>query len=401
MTVAHDDGTPEGSRLGVPSPWTAGRHDQSIDVFGAAPDDGVLLTAVAERRQAQVAMALLYARHGDAVRQVCNNQLRTDRDSVEDLVQDVFVLLQRHAGTVADPRLLRRWLRRTARNTSLNHRARAYNRRELAVADAPDGQPSISDFTEALGHADQVERLLAALPAKSAAVLDAFYLRGLTLTEIADSFGSTPGSMKTQISRMRAEARRLVESGKAMLPLPVIDWWNRAGEFLKVNGGTPVAAALVPVLAVGLLVLPNLSDDGLNAENMDSPVGLTDVVPAEVPGSDTGTSATLTAATSTAPSSHGPVAPSVQGQPTATPPVGGQESPRPKDSPVQTVNVPVVGEVETYEQPATAPDSRIAVAPKQTGELVFVEAHDEPVAEHVVEAGCTTPVPDPLVNCTP
>ena len=385
--------------MDVPPLWTGEGHVRSIDPFGDDPDDASLLAAVAEGRHARVAMALLYDRHADAVRRVCNNQLRTDRDNIDDLVQDVFVLLQRHAGTIDDPAKLRRWLRTTARNACVNHRARAYTQREVAVADAPEGRGHVADFADDLGHADQVARLLTALPPKSATLLDAFYLRGMTLVEIADWLGSTPGSIKTQIHRVRAEARRLVETGKAMIPLPVLEWWSRAAEVLKIGGNTPAAAALVPVLAVGLLVMPGLGGHGQEAE------GLTPTIEVATDSALVGQGAT--------PSAPGPglradlaappsdvAAPSVGAPPVQGQVASGAAYEPPPPSPVHTIDVPGVGPVETYEQPTEPPRSTIAVAPEQTGELAGVEAYDPTVAA-VIDTACAASSGVDAIDCGP
>jgi RNA polymerase sigma-70 factor (ECF subfamily) len=361
----------------VPLSWTGGGHVRSIDSFGEDPDDATLLAAVVDGRHARVAMALLYDRHADAVRKVCNNQLRTDRDNIEDLVQDVFVLLQRHAGGISDPALLRRWLRTTARNACVNHRARAHNQREVAVADAPDGRQDVADFTDELGHADQVARLLTLLPTKSAQLLDAFYLRGMTLAEIADWLGSTQGSIKTQIHRIRGEARRLVEAGKAMIPLPVIEWWGRTGEVLRIGGGAPAAAVLVPVLAVGLLVLPGLEGHSPATQRPTLTFDIAGVTPAI--GLRADASSTPSATDDMGPRRPGPAVPSGAAEPEQDRSADDGYAP-PPPSPIHTVDVPGVGPVQTYEQPTEPPQTKIAVAPEQTGELAGVEAYDPTVA---------------------
>ncbi len=369
---------------------------RSIDWFGTDPDDAALLAAVVRGDGITGAMALLYARHVDAVRKVCNSQLRSDRDSVEDVVQDVFVLLQRHAGTITNTQEMRRWLRRTAINACRNHRKRARHDREVAVADAPDRPGETGDFTDVLGHVDQVGQLLARMPAKPAALLAAHYLRGMTMAEIAEWLGSTAASIKTQMHQARRDARRLVEAGRAMVPLPLLEWIGRLEQSLKTAGVPAIAAAVSSVIAVGVLV-PSFTNP--DAEAADGPGDRRTSVQEAASQAVT----VIEASESIVPVNQttGPASPTVtSGVGGSTPAAGMHVQPEP--APLHTVDVPAVGPVNTgYERPDRPADDQMTVGTEQTGEVARVDSRDEPTDGPLFATTCAATAATGAVACEP
>ena len=73
----------------------------------------------------------------------------------EDLFQETFLRLHRHAIGIADPGALARWLSVTARNLCLDHLAR--RRREVLVADVPDNADPAPPAVEALERLEQAQ----------------------------------------------------------------------------------------------------------------------------------------------------------------------------------------------------------------------------------------------------
>ena len=123
----------------------------------------------------------------------------------EDLLQDVMerALRYRHAH---DPgRALLPWLRRVAFRVFLDQRE-ALRRRpapaeDLAAVPAPERAPR-------LDQADELGRLLAALPAVERRVLLAFHRDGLSIAEVAAATGLPAGTVKSHLHRAR---RRLAD----------------------------------------------------------------------------------------------------------------------------------------------------------------------------------------------
>ena len=357
--------------------------------FGPSPDDATLVRAIADQdsAQSQVAFGLLYARHVEAVRKVCANQLRRDPDSVEDLVQETFARLLFHAGGLHSPDRVLQWLRRTAKWACRDHRNLARHKREEATDTVADIMGD-GDFAELLADADRAARLLSMLDGRQAAVLKAHYYDGLTVAEIARLMGITLGAAKTLLYRARNEGRRLLEAGKAMIPLPVVEWFHRVGEIIKTVPPSAAAAALVPLVTAGVLWAPPLgsprevSGPGANGTARFSPAALDGPAGAPAPAEaadplDQEAVPANTAATTSAP--QGGAADTG----TYVPPA----------SPTRELDVPAVGHVETYQEPATPPDRHIVLAPDGPGEPVGLRNHDEPALYPAFDAACAAAVP--------
>ncbi len=395
--MTHDSAL-DRSWVDVPPDVRDRAHGRSLDPFGPDPDDAVLVAALVEAppTHRQLAFGLLYTRHADAVRAVCANQLRGDPDSVEDLTQETFLRLLHHAGGLHSPGSVLAWLRRTAKWACRDHRNLARNRLEQPSNADLGGQRD--DFAALLVDADRVERLLARLEQRHAAVLRAHYLDGVAIAEIARLLGITVGAVKTTLYRARIEGRRLVETGKAMIPLPLLDFFNRAGEVIKsVASPGLAAAALIPLVAATVLLAP--PPLGEPAAGPPQP-GLGDPLsqPAALPVSD--------AAPATPQPADRPATAPVS---TTTNPVGDSDAGVeddgandryvPPSSPTREVQTPVIGPVQTYEEPATPPDRHIVVAPDATGDLVGVRNHDEPELYPAYDAGCEASAAVDVVDC--
>lgn len=223
--------------------------------------DAELVRALAEGDDGGRAFAELHTRHVDAVRAVCTNQLRATPDSVEDLVQETFLRLLAHAATIRQPDKVVRWLRRTARFACHDHRERAHHRRE-APGPLPAEAAESLDFTDLLAEADRVDRLLQRMDRRHATVLRAHYLHGHDVAEIAHGLGMNAGAVRTALYRARQEGRRLLDSGRALLPVPVVEWLGRVADVVRTTGSLPgLMAAAVPIIAATVLV-PTIGGDG-------------------------------------------------------------------------------------------------------------------------------------------
>ncbi len=341
-----------------------------------------------------MAFGLLYARHVEAVRKVCANQLRRDPDSVEDLVQETFARLLFHAGGLHSPDRVLQWLRRTAKWACRDHRNLARHKREEAtdtVADiVGDG-----DFAELLADADRAARLLSMLDGRQAAVLKAHYYDGLTVAEIARLMGITLGAAKTLLYRARNEGRRLLEAGKAMIPLPVVEWFHRVGEIIKTVPPSAAAAALVPLVTAGVLWAPQLgSPEDVGGSGPDgtawfSPAALNGPVGAQAPAEAAGPLSHEAVPASTAATTS-----ALQGGAADT------ETYVPPTSPTRELHVPAVGQVQTYEEPQTPPDRVIEVAPDAPGGSVELTNHDDPELYPAYDTACLAATPG-VVECGP
>lgn len=208
-------------------------------------DDAALVREVVGG--SEVALAELYDRHVDALFATAS-RLTTDRQVVEEVVQETFLALWNRA-ELFDPGSgsLVTWLRTIARNRTVD-RLRAAGRRPNLIALSatsgedegdgaaldrlvmsgtvlggaeiglgPEGELAATELRQTLRDA------LAQLPETERTAIVLAYREELTQTEIAERLGWPLGTVKTRTRRALLRMREALadELGPAMLPVPV------------------------------------------------------------------------------------------------------------------------------------------------------------------------------------
>src|SRR6185437_14066125 len=135
----------------------------------------------------------------------CARRLGVPTDSVDDVVQEVFVVVHNRLGTLERPASLRSWIYGVVRRTaSTHHRAR----RVRTAAEAPDSpddlantmQPSPHDLAELSDEMQVVWRLLGEMGPPKREVFILAELEEMTMPEIAEAI-DVP--LNTAYSRLR------------------------------------------------------------------------------------------------------------------------------------------------------------------------------------------------------
>jgi RNA polymerase sigma-70 factor, ECF subfamily len=126
----------------------------------------------------------------------------------EDVAQEVFVRLHRHGLSFPTAAALNAWLYRVAVNLCLDRTRSSRPRGELR--DISDGSESAE--TAAI-RSEQGRRLMTALgrlPARERAVIVLREIEGLSTAEVAEVFGSTETTVRSQISKAMARLRTML-----------------------------------------------------------------------------------------------------------------------------------------------------------------------------------------------
>ncbi len=130
----------------------------------------------------------------------------------EELVQETFVRLVRHAPRLADDTRVGAWLYTVARNLWVSHRRWAWldGTRLLELAWAPPSRdPTPAEHFAANEAQARLERAVVALPASMREVFLLVVGEGLEPAEAAAVLGITPEAARQRLTR----ARRAVEEG--------------------------------------------------------------------------------------------------------------------------------------------------------------------------------------------
>jgi RNA polymerase sigma-70 factor, ECF subfamily len=208
-------------------------------------DDAALVREVVGG--SEVALAALYDRHIDAVFATAS-RLTTDRQVVEEVVQETFLALWNRA-ELFDPGTgsLVTWLRTIARNRTVDRLRAAGRRPNLVPLSAtsgedegdgaaldrlvlsgtvlggaeiglgPEGELAATELRQMLRDA------LAVLPETERTAIVLAYREDLTQTEIAERLGWPLGTVKTRTRRALLRLREALadELGPTMMPVPV------------------------------------------------------------------------------------------------------------------------------------------------------------------------------------
>ena len=139
----------------------------------------------------------------------------SDRDSAEDILQEVMLRIHRHAGELSDVSAVGGWIHEIARNAIIDHYRRAVVRRERPVGsetelDRPTPaapEPGPAELRAEL--AACLEPLLAQLPPNYRDALRLTDLAGLTQADAAARIGLSTSGMKTRVQRARTQLKAL------------------------------------------------------------------------------------------------------------------------------------------------------------------------------------------------
>lgn len=137
-----------------------------------------------------------------------------DRDSAEDILQEVMLRIHRHAGELEDSAAVGAWIHQIARNAIADHYRRAVVRRErpsgveFVGSGATASEPSTGEPRTELAACLRplVERL--APPYREAITLTE--LEGLTQSAAAAQLGISTSGMKSRVQRARGQLRDLL-----------------------------------------------------------------------------------------------------------------------------------------------------------------------------------------------
>ena len=149
------------------------------------------------------ALSELYDRYASVLYTVAFRILG-DRESAEDLVQDVFMEAWKKAADYDPGRAsVRTWLILRARSRALDRATSAPRRRSVSLEDetVPEPIAAPSSGLDGIGDVERLQDALAGLSPEQRQVLELTFFRGLSSSDISREVGIPVGTVK---SRLRA-----------------------------------------------------------------------------------------------------------------------------------------------------------------------------------------------------
>ncbi len=153
----------------------------------------------------------LVRRYQSEVRNFLRRLTKGDLSRADDLAQETFIKAFRSISKFRGQAKFSSWLYRIAYNHFLND---CRKRREALSSDGEfDHLPDTSP-TPPKGLAADVDAALAQLKTEEAAVLDLYYKKGMTHTEVAEALDMPAGTVKSHLSRGREKLKLLLKDWK-------------------------------------------------------------------------------------------------------------------------------------------------------------------------------------------
>jgi RNA polymerase sigma factor (sigma-70 family) len=136
-----------------------------------------------------------------------------DRAAAEDVVQDTFARAWGRFAAYDPARPIGAWLHGIAAHLAVDHTRRSGLRRRLALGwPRPVAEAWAPDASAGLAERDAASRLLDELPPRTRAMLVLRHAYGYDDRSVADLVGTSPGNVRTQLSRAHARLRALLEA---------------------------------------------------------------------------------------------------------------------------------------------------------------------------------------------
>ncbi len=222
-------------------PATARRLDEGIPLTERRADEDLMLEL---KEGGQAAFAELMGRHRGPIVNFLN-RLIGDRDRAEDLAQEVFLRVYRHAGTYRVTARFTTWLYTIASNLGKNELRNRARRRNVSMEDAPRELAqddyhfgTREDFlppdrvTDLNDRQRKVRAAIDSLPEHFRTMLVMRDMEGFSYEEIASMLSLPLGTVKSRINRARLEFKRRVEPMLAERRAndPIVFWKATRGE---------------------------------------------------------------------------------------------------------------------------------------------------------------------------
>ncbi len=136
-------------------------------------------------------------------------RLLADPEGADDLTQDVFTKAYQALGTLTRDHRVLPWLYRIATNTAIDHlrRKKRFTWLRVGRLAGTGEEPLMRDEQGELPERDQVQRVLATLPAEQSTALLLHALEGYSYKEIAEIQGCTLTAVRSRLARARQAFR--------------------------------------------------------------------------------------------------------------------------------------------------------------------------------------------------
>lgn len=186
-----------------------------VDNGGKATEERPL---IARARDNSTAFVQLYRSHYDAVFRYCVHRL-FERAAAEDVTSEVFLkVVENIHGFKGDEKRFRCWLYRIATNAVNNHLRKTARRKHLLRVACEQTYSQVTDCEEPARKMAVLRDAVFTLRPRYQTIITLRFFENLKLTEIAEVLGSSPGTVRSQLTRALAKLRKVLTTEFAEKP---------------------------------------------------------------------------------------------------------------------------------------------------------------------------------------
>ena len=179
----------------------------SVDNDNIAADEKPL---IARARNDSTAFVQLYRSHYDAVFRYCVHRL-FERAKAEDVTSEVFLkVVENIHGFKGNEQQFRCWLYRIAANAVNNHLRKTARRNRLLKFAHEHSNSQEADRVVPADKLTLLKEAVFTLKPRYQTIITLRFFENMKLTEIAEVLGSSPGTVRSQLTRSLAKLRKVL-----------------------------------------------------------------------------------------------------------------------------------------------------------------------------------------------
>lgn len=169
------------------------------------------------------ALKIIYERYSPMMRSICFSITKEDEDTINDLVQDAFVLTYYSLSKLKDNSKFKEWCAAITKNTALKHLEKKSKLQTISFSSIMDEELEVEGAlqTDSLLHENDILELINSLPTGYGKVFRMSVIEGFSHKEIADKLGIEPHSSSSQLARAKAMLRNMIDK-RALAAISII-----------------------------------------------------------------------------------------------------------------------------------------------------------------------------------
>lgn len=169
------------------------------------------------------ALKIIYERYSPMMRSICFSITKEDEDTINDLVQDAFVLTYYSLSKLKDNSKFKEWCAAITKNTALKHLEKKSKLQTISFSSIMDEELEVEGAlqTDSLLHENDILELINSLPTGYGKVFRMSVIEGFSHKEIADKLGIEPHSSSAQLARAKAMLRNMIDK-RALAAISII-----------------------------------------------------------------------------------------------------------------------------------------------------------------------------------